>query len=85
MCLGIPGRVVERYPSSGNELIHGLVEFDGLRRRVCLDVVPDAMVGDYVIVHAGIAISRLDAAEATRLLEHLREMGETAEFGDESP
>jgi hydrogenase expression/formation protein HypC len=54
----------------------GLVEFDGLRRAVCLELVPEASIGDFVIVHAGIAISRVDAAEAERLLEHLRTMGE---------
>lgn len=77
MCLGIPGRLVERSPLADGSLTAGLVEFDGLRRSVCLELVPDAAVGDYVVVHAGIAISRIDADEAERLLQHLRTMGET--------
>jgi hydrogenase expression/formation protein HypC len=76
MCLGVPGRIVERCPVDESALAAGLVEFDGLRRRVCLALVPDATVGDYVVVHAGIAISQIDADEAERLLQHLREMDE---------
>ena len=72
MCLGVPGEVVER-ESPDDELAHGLVEFAGVRRRVCLACVPEARVGDFVIVHAGVAISTLDAAEAGRLFEYLRE------------
>jgi hydrogenase expression/formation protein HypC len=72
MCLGIPGKVVERCVAAGNELAAGLVEFDGLRRKVCLELVPEAGVGDFVIVHAGIAITTVDAAEAESLLQHLK-------------
>ena len=72
MCLGVPGEVVER-ESPDVELAHGLVEFAGVRRRVCLACVPEARVGDFVIVHAGVAISTLDAGEARRLFEYLRE------------
>jgi hydrogenase expression/formation protein HypC len=87
MCLGIPGRVVEP-PEDVNGLLHARVEFGGVRRPVCLACVPDAAPGDYVIVHAGIAISRLDAVEAERLLQHLRELGDAdgwTEAGDEVP
>ena len=76
MCLGVPGRLVERFAVADTTLAAGLVEFDGLRRRVCLELVPDATVGDYVVVHAGIAISKLDAVEAERLLQYLRAMDE---------
>jgi hydrogenase expression/formation protein HypC len=75
MCLGIPGLVVER-PEPADALAFAHVEFAGVRRRVSLACVPDAEPGDYVIVHAGIAISRLDAEEAERLLAHLRAMNE---------
>ena len=78
MCLGVPGRVVERLGESDG-LAFALVEFAGLRRKVCTACVPDAEPGDYVIVHAGLAISRLDADEAERLLGHLRQMGEDDE------
>jgi len=77
MCLAIPGQVVERLPAE-YALEYALVDFDGLRRRVCVSCVPDAQPGDYVIVHAGIAINRLDAEEAERLLDELRRMGELA-------
>jgi hydrogenase expression/formation protein HypC len=74
MCLAVPGRLVERL-ADDDGLAAGLVEFAGLRRKVCLECVPEAQVGEYVIVHAGLAISRLDAQEAERLLETLRQLG----------
>lgn len=76
MCLGVPGLLVERCPAQPEALASGLVEFDGLRRTVCLELVPEAQPGDYVVVHAGIAITTIDAAEAERLLQHVREMDE---------
>jgi hydrogenase expression/formation protein HypC len=75
MCLGVPGLVVERSESAG-ELAFGLVEFAGIRRRVCLACVPEAQPGDYVIVHAGIAISSVDPVEAQRVFAYLNEIGE---------
>jgi hydrogenase expression/formation protein HypC len=75
MCLGIPGRLVKKLAPVG-ELELGLVDFGGARRTVCTACVPEAQLGDYVIVHAGVAISRLDAAEAERLLRELAECGE---------
>jgi hydrogenase expression/formation protein HypC len=75
MCLGVPGLVVERLEPAG-ELEFALVEFAGLRRRVCVSCTPDVSLGDYVIVHAGVAINRLDTEEAERVLEHLRAMGD---------
>jgi hydrogenase expression/formation protein HypC len=81
MCLGVPGRLVERVEPIGG-LDYGVVEFGGLRRRVCVACVPEAATGDYVIVHAGIAISRLDPAEAERILRHLEEIGELLEGPD---
>ena len=75
MCLGVPGRVVERCAANG-DLAAGFVEFDGLRRKVCLELVPEAAAGDYVIVHAGIAIHTIDTTEAERLLKHLQDMDE---------
>jgi hydrogenase expression/formation protein HypC len=76
MCLGVPGRIVERCTVDQTSLAAGLVEFDGLRRRVCLELVPDATIGDYVLVHAGIAITQIDIGEAERLLQHLRALNE---------
>jgi hydrogenase expression/formation protein HypC len=80
MCLGVPGLVIERQePADG--LATGLVEFAGVRRRVCLECVPEAVPGDYVIVHAGIAISRVDPDEARKVFEYLRESGEDDGWG----
>jgi hydrogenase expression/formation protein HypC len=76
MCLGVPGKIIEITPARPGELASAVVEFDGLRRPVYTAFVPEALPGDYVIVHAGVAISRLDADEAARLLEHLRAMDE---------
>jgi hydrogenase expression/formation protein HypC len=73
MCLAIPGRVesVEGDDPLGRV---GRVDFGGVRRVVHLAYVPEARVGDWVIVHVGFAIARLDEAEARRSLELLREV-----------
>ena len=81
MCLGVPGRIVER-TGEVDGLDYSFVEFEGLRRRICTSCVPDAVPGDYVLVHAGVAISRIDAAEAERLLHELRQLGEDEEIAD---
>jgi len=73
MCLGIPGRITTI--TDGGFLRMGTVDFGGVAREVCLAYVPDAGVGDYVIVHVGFAINRLDEAEAMETLRILREMG----------
>jgi hydrogenase expression/formation protein HypC len=75
MCLGVPGRIV-RWLEREPPLACGEIEFDGSRRICNLACVPEAAVGDYVIVHAGVAITRLDADEAARLLEELRSLCE---------
>ena len=73
MCLGIPGRIVELRDEGGFPM--GVVDFGGVRREVCLSYVQaDAGVGDYVIVHVGFAISKVDESEARRTFEVLREM-----------
>ena len=73
MCLGIPGKVVELRNDTGFPM--GMVDFGGVRREVCLAYVErDVGLGDYVIVHVGFAISKVDEAEAKRTFEVLREM-----------
>ncbi|MBO3752750.1 HypC/HybG/HupF family hydrogenase formation chaperone [Streptosporangiaceae bacterium NEAU-GS5] len=69
MCLGVPGKIVEM---TGGEPSMGVVDFGGLRREACLAYVPEAAVGDYVIVHVGFAISIVDEQEARRTLAVLR-------------
>jgi hydrogenase expression/formation protein HypC len=73
MCLAVPGKLVETQVISDNRL--GVVQFGGIRRSVFLDFVPDAQVGDYVLVHVGFAISRLDEEEAHRTYELLEHIG----------
>ncbi len=76
MCLGVPGRLVswlDRDPL----MARGQVEFEGIRRECHLACVPEAEIGDYVVVHAGIAISLVNADEAERLLRELHSIGES--------
>jgi hydrogenase expression/formation protein HypC len=76
MCLGIPGKVVEI--REGGELPMALVDYGGARKEACLAYVPEVQLGDYVIVHVGFAISRVDEDEALRTLELLRTIDELA-------
>jgi hydrogenase expression/formation protein HypC len=82
MCLGIPARILE-IDASGL-LAMGKVDFGSVVREVCLAYVPDAQVDDYVIVHAGFAISQLDEEEARQSLQLLAELGAFQEELDES-
>jgi hydrogenase expression/formation protein HypC len=77
MCLGIPGRIEEVFQAHGIRM--GRCAFGGIFKEVCLEYVPELQVGDYAIVHAGFAISRLDeqaAQETLRLLEALGDLQE---------
>jgi len=76
MCLGIPGKIVEITDTEQETLIRmGKVDFGGIAREVCLAYVPEAQVGDYVIVHTGFAISKLNEQEAKETLSLLVETG----------
>ncbi len=80
MCLAVPGRIVGVEGADALWRV-GRVDFGGVLREVSLACVPDAEVGQYVMVHAGVAIGRLDEDEAVRMLEALRAMGEAGEAG----
>lgn len=73
MCLAIPGKILAI--SEDNGVRAGRVEFGGIVRSVCLDYVPEAESGDYVMVHVGFAISQVDREEAERTYALLNEMG----------
>ena len=73
MCLAVPGQIIETQDSGLMRM--GKVDFGGIIREICLAYVPEAEIGDYVIVHAGFAISRLDEAEARETLALLVETG----------
>lgn len=79
MCLGIPGEVLEIRDERGLRL--GTVRFGGITREVCLAYLPDAAPGDFVVVHVGFAISRIDRTEAERAYRILEELGETGDLG----
>lgn len=88
MCLGIPGEVTALFRKDG--LRFAKVRFGGVSREVCLEYQPDTALGDFVLVHVGFAISKLDAQEAARSLEVLQELGQLEELqdgalGDEEP
>ena len=70
MCLGIPGKVVEI--NDDGPLRMGKIDFGGVRKEACLAYVPEVVLGEYVIVHVGFAISKLDEDEALKTLELLR-------------
>jgi hydrogenase expression/formation protein HypC len=79
MCLGIPGRITEIHQDG--TLTMGTVDFNGIRRAACLEyVAPDVSVGDYVIVHVGFAISKVDEVEARRTFEVLAQMSQLDEL-----
>jgi hydrogenase expression/formation protein HypC len=73
MCLAVPGKVVE-WVEREPPFAAAAVEFGGVRRRVSMACVPEANCGDYVLVHAGIAISRIDREEAAKILRTLAEL-----------
>ncbi len=82
MCLAIPGKIVEIEEQNG--LRAGRVQFGGITRKACLDFVPEAGVGDYVLVHVGFAISQVDPEEAARTYALLEKLGSfKAEFPPE--
>jgi len=79
MCLGIPGKIHSIRDDAG--LTMGVVDFGGVRRDVCLQYVAhEVAVGDYVIVHVGFAITRVDEDEAHRTFEALKEMSQLEEL-----
>ena len=79
MCLGVPGKVLEIEDNSLG-MAMGKVDFDGITKEVCLAYVPEVQIGDYVIVHVGFAISKIDPDEARKVFETLREMDEWVEL-----
>jgi hydrogenase expression/formation protein HypC len=77
----VPGRIVEAAENAQGMLM-GRVDFGGVGKEVCLAYVPEAKVGDYVIVHVGFAISVVSEAEAAETFELLRQMGELEEAAE---
>jgi len=84
VCLGVPGQIISiAEPADGVRM--GRVSFAGIVKEVCLAYLPEAVVGDYVVVHVGFAISRIDEAEALEVFNYLDRMGELAELNLPQP
>lgn len=83
MCLAVPGRILT-IEGADPILRSGTVDFSGVTKRVNLSYVPDAVVGDFVLVHVGFAISTVDEDEAARVFSYLEAMGDLAELADEA-
>ena len=82
MCLAIPGKI-ESIDNEDSFSRMGRVNFSGIVKEVSLAYVPDAKIGDYVIVHAGFAINTLDEEEARKVFTYLEEIGELEELSEE--
>jgi hydrogenase expression/formation protein HypC len=81
MCLAIPGEVVATYDRDG--VRYADVRFGGVTRQVCLHALPDVHIGEFVIVHVGFAIAKIDRASAERALQLLSELNDELEKADE--
>jgi hydrogenase expression/formation protein HypC len=79
MCLAVPGKIVS-IEGADPLLRCGKVDFAGIIKQINLSYVPEAKVGDYVLVHVGFAISTIDEQEAMQVFEYLRQMGDLAEL-----
>jgi len=78
MCLAIPGKIVAFHERNGLRM--GKIDYGGITRDACLEYTPDAVMGDYVMVHVGFAISKVDEQEAARTYQYLAELDQLAEI-----
>lgn len=74
MCLGVPGKIVEIYETGGLKM--GKIDFGGVTREACLAYVPEAIVGEYTIIHVGFALNLISEADAMETLDLLRQIAE---------
>jgi hydrogenase expression/formation protein HypC len=83
MCLAIPGKIISIETES--EVIGRMakVSFGGIIKEASLEIVPEAVIGDYVLVHVGVAISKVNEEEARKVYQYLHEMGELNELTDQ--
>jgi hydrogenase expression/formation protein HypC len=79
MCLGVPGKIVSLEPNALG-MTMGKVNFGGIMKEVCMAYVPDAEVGEYVVVHVGFAIAKIHEAEAAEVFDYLRSINELDEL-----
>ena len=83
MCLGIPGKVIKTWVE--HEVLMGKVDFSGVTKQVCLEHIPDVRIGQYVLVHVGFALSKIDEDEANRVFDFLGKMNQLDELEVPSP
>ncbi|HVS72036.1 MAG TPA: HypC/HybG/HupF family hydrogenase formation chaperone [Phycisphaerae bacterium] len=83
MCLGIPGKVTRTFEEHG--VLMGKVDFGGVSKQVCLGHVSDVQVGEYVLVHVGFALSKIDPEEAGKVFTFLEKMKQLDELQVPSP
>lgn len=83
MCLAIPGKVVALYESDGMQM--GKVDFGGIVKNACLQYTPDVKIGEYVVVHVGFALSKMNEEEAARTYALLEELNQLAELDVPEP
>jgi hydrogenase expression/formation protein HypC len=84
MCLAIPGKVIQ-IEADGHGVRMGKTDFGGILKQVCLEYTPDVQCGDYVLVHVGFALGKVDEAEAARTYKLLDEMNQLSELEVQSP
>ena len=84
MCLAVPGQVVSILEGPIPELRCAQVDFGGVRKQINLAFTPEANTGDYVLVHVGFALTVVDEAEARRIFEDLKMLGELSELEPET-
>ena len=80
MCLAIPGKIISITPQLNETFLTGKVSFGGILKEVNLSMVPDVAVNDYVQVHVGVAINKVDEEEALKTFEYLKQIGEIEEL-----
>lgn len=78
MCLAIPGKVISLYEADGMQM--GKVDFGGIVKNACLQYTSDVKIGEYVVVHVGFALSKMNEEEAARTYKLLEEMNQLAEL-----
>ena len=83
MGLGIPGKILEiKEPTTDDVMRYGKVEFGGVTKDICLAYLPDVQVGDYVLVHVGFAISKIEEEEAAEIFSYIEQIGELSDMSD---
>jgi hydrogenase expression/formation protein HypC len=84
MCLAIPGKILSITGEASDIFKSAKVSFGGITKDINLCMVPDAGIGDYVMVHVGVAISKVDEEEAEKVFSYLKMMGEVDELGEKN-